>query len=364
MQLLKFELYKIFRQKTIYITFILLMVISLGFGLNLKTKLEKEIYSDWEGPLTEEKLQLAADENNELMKKVDELEMGQPLTKSDNIKMGLYETIAFSQSIEQKTESKLQELKNENKYNTELEREMLGLINISYFSYHEAPMKIIGNVSFYYYIVTVVMLLIGLSSIYSSEYSSGIDNYILSSKRGRGQLLGSKIGASLIYTVVVVFAWEICNLTLNFMQFGNKGWEMPLQMTFEYYFSPYAFNMLEFHLTQLGIHLVGALGFALLIVFISSISRNVLLTFFISGSFLALPLFLYEIIQIEWVDNLLTFSFAHVMKVQFLFDHFKTVNFFGYPVLYPIVAVIWMVVLSFILTMFTFKIMKNKEVIS
>jgi hypothetical protein len=113
---------------------------------------------------------------------------------------------------------------------------------------------------------------------------------------------------------------------------------------------------------KIGIHLLGAFGFALLILLISSISRHSLNTFFVNGVILAIPLVMYELIQVEWLRTIMTFSFIYIMKVQSLFDHFKTVNVFGYPVLYPISAVILMIVVSLTFIMITFQSMKHKEV--
>jgi hypothetical protein len=72
MQLLKFELYKIFKQKIIYITFILLVLFSTGFTIQRTADWEKDLYKKWEGPITEEKIQLAQHGSEELTKKMDE----------------------------------------------------------------------------------------------------------------------------------------------------------------------------------------------------------------------------------------------------------------------------------------------------
>lgn len=364
MQLLRFELYKIFSQKIIYITFLLLMVLSTGFSFSSVTDTEKNLYNQWKGILTKEKVQQAERGNSELMKKQDALKPGRVFSESDQVKMGIYETIALGQNAEKHFSQKLNALQNKKDKKSNLEAALIRNVDLSYFSYKNSPMKMIDFVNFFSFAITGAMLLIGLSSIYSREYSSGVDHYILSSKKGRKSLVWSKISAALIYTFAVVIAWELCSLVINYIQYGKEGWGTAIQYIFEYFFSPYPLNMFDYHLIQLGIHIIGAFGFTLIILLISSISRNSLITFFISGFILIVPLIMYEMIHVEWLRDLLSFSFIYIMKVQVLFENFKTVNLFGLPVLYPIFAVILMTLLSFIFIVINLRVMKNKEVVS
>lgn len=373
MQLLKFELYKIFRQKIIYITFLGLIILSSSYILNFDRPDDstKELYKRWEGAITEEKLEEAQTENEKLMvifeQRLKEMEKngehGQAFTEYERVKSGLFESIAYIQNAKNNLNQRLIELESENNYNTELEKQLINNVDLSYFSYNKAPKEIIDYAGTIAFILTGAMLLIGLSSIYTRDFNTGVDHYILSSKKGRKTLTWAKIGASLIYAFVVVLAWEIVNVISKIVILGNFGWGTPIQHVFKYYFSPYGFNMLEFHLIQMGIHLAAAFAFALLIIWISSISKNSLLSFFISGAIFAIPFLVVEMMMLQqWLEDVFKFSFIYIMRVEFLFAHFRTVNFFGFPILYPVVAVLWMIILSTLLIFFTLKVMKNKEV--
>jgi hypothetical protein len=373
MRLLKFELYKIFSQKMIYITFLVLILFSSMYILNFEKTDDqaKDFYQKWEGPLTSEKIQEAETSNEQLVAETEERieEMiangteGAFLSESEEIQSGIYENIAFIQRVQETFNQRLQELKNSTKYNAGLEKQMLENVDLSYFSFHRGPAEIIDYTATFTFIITGAMLLIGLSSIYTREYSSGVDNYILSSKKGRSVLTWAKLGAALIYALTVVAAWEVVNVISKLYILGNLGWGTPLQFVFKYYFSPYGFNMLEFHLIQLGIHLAAAFGFAILILFISSISKNSLLSFFISGAIFSLPFLAVEMIPMKaWAMDTIKFSYLYIMRGEFLFAQFKTINVFGYPVLYPVAAVLWIGVLSLAIAAVTFKVLKNKEV--
>ncbi|WP_010283160.1 ABC transporter permease [Bacillus timonensis] len=365
MELLKFELYKIFKQKMVYIVFLLLIVFSTGFTYYHGAHEEKELYKPWEGTLTDEKLELAAKENDALNKKIENMDEFQMLSDQEWTLNGIYETIAWGKQVETNAEEKIKKFEKQGNYNSELGVAMFKNVDMSFFAYNSAPKKIIDYASIFSLMITGGMLLVGLSSIYTQEYSSGVDNYIFSSRKGRGALLWSKIGAALMYTVVVVIGWEIFNLAWNLIQYGNGGWESSIQYYFKYYFSPYSFTMLEFHLLQLGFHLLGACSFAVMIVLISSLCKNALVSLIINGIIFAAPYFLVELAALPaWVEDIFQFSFLYYMNVEAFFDDFKTINLFGLPVLYSIVAVIVMIVGIIAVPLLTTRIVKNKEVTS
>ncbi|HET7627078.1 MAG TPA: hypothetical protein VFK44_01705 [Bacillales bacterium] len=364
MQLFKFELYKIFKQKIIYVAFFLLILMSTGFTFYNASPLQQKIYDQWEGPLTAEKVEKANQANKKLIAHLEANENNPVVTESDEIKLGLYEEIAMAQKIKQRFQERQQKLEQKNNSLAEKESDMIDDIDFSHFSYYKGPMKDIDFVNFFAFGITAAMLLIGLAPIYSNEYSSGVDHYLLSSKKGRKALAWAKIGAVAVYTFLVVIAWELWNLFFNFLQYGNEGWHMPIQYDFDYFFSPYPLTMFEYHWVQFGIHLLGAFAFALLIVLTSSLCKNVLITFFINGFVFTVPLIMYEMIRVDWLRAVLTFSFIYVMKVWYLFDEFSTVNLFGYPMLYPVFAVIVMMGLSILFVSITLCVMSRKEVTS
>ncbi|QOR67116.1 hypothetical protein IM538_02885 [Cytobacillus suaedae] len=225
------------------------------------------------------------------------------------------------------------------------------------------PNGAMNSIIFVNPLLTGMMLLIGLSTIFTKEYSSGVDNYILSSKKGRWELVGAKIGASLIYTLVVIFTWEVFNLTYNHLKFGTTGWGEPIQSIPRYAGSPYHFSMIEFHVVQMGVHVLGALCFSLVIILISSISKNALIAFVLNLLILAGPsLEFMDEIPIPWIVAALPFAFFNLLMVQPFFVEATTVSIFGVSLLSPIFACLLMVVLGGIFIVLIYQIMKKKEI--
>ncbi|MCA0987517.1 hypothetical protein [Guptibacillus algicola] len=371
--LLGFELYKLFKQKMIYLTFIGLLIITSSYMLNFErpSDAEKELYSKWEGTLTQEKVERSQVENEKLNvlidKRVEEMEekgeVGAAFSEEEATKVGMYETIAFIQGADDRTALRLSELEGEESLSTALETSILKENDFSYFAYNKAPREIIDYTSTFSLVVTGLMLMIGLSGMYSREYSSGVENYMLSSKRGRKDLARAKIIAALIYTFIIVVIGEAWNIISKIYLFGNEGWSTTIQYIFKYHFSPFGFSMIEYHLIQLGIHLLAAFSFALLILFISSLCRNVLVSLIVSGAIFGVPYFIVELVQMPtWLREALQFSYLYIMKVDFLFTNFNAINVFGQPILYPFVAILWMLILSVLFAYTTVRVMRTKQV--
>lgn len=365
MELLKFELYKIFKQKTVYITFLLLIVFSTGFTFQLTEQWEKDLYKEWEGPITAEKVKLAEEKNAVLMKKSEEAPDDEPFFFSDreNAEMAVYESVSWAAGVERNTAEYIKELdRADASAADELEVSMLKKLDTSYFEYNVGPGKVIDFASVFSIFFTGAMLLIGLSAIYSQEYSSGVENYMLSARKGRKQLLWAKVGAASVYTVVVVIAWELFNLAWNTVQFGSEGWGTPFQHYFKYYFSPYDFTMLEYHVVQMAFHLLAAVSFAVIIVLVSSFSKNALISFFVCSALFGVPYLVVEMLMLpQWIEDLFIFTHIFSMNVERLFDFFKTVNVFGTPILFPFVAVVVMVGVMVVAVGVGLRFMKRKE---
>ncbi|MDF2606779.1 MAG: hypothetical protein K0S34_974 [Bacillales bacterium] len=367
MQLIKYELYKIFSQKIVWISLIIMLGMSyLSLDYPYTSNHEKELYKKWEGPLTVEKIESTKFEYNKLLEKAKNTNKDREDIYSDEetMELWLYQKIILSQKIENNVEVRLDELQSQNEIKSKLEKDMLEKIKIDELTHHTGPAQSVSFVEFGSALVLATMVLIGISPIYSKEHSSGVDNYILSSTKGKRPLAWSKICATIIFTVVIVFVWESFNLVVNFLQHGLKGWETPIQlitlyMKTPYVNSPYAFTMLNYHVVQIGIHLIGAIAFALLVLLISSFSKSSLTTFLIGCLIFVGPIFLGSV---KWLSTPLEFSFTQVLRVEFLFNKFKTIDIFGYPILYPVFAVIVMLTISIICIRATLSIINNKEV--
>jgi hypothetical protein len=375
MNLIKWELMKIFKQKSLYIVGIFLLGwFTLIAVTNVyDTNTTREVYQEWEGRITSEKIEKARKINNEWQNDRTEYEDG--FDERRSALGGVIEEIAYSQSIKGQIKERETDLKQliadanstgdtslANKLT--LQKDMYNKIDINKISYHTTPREAIDFVNVFGLIFTGLFLLLGLASIYSHEHASGVENYILSTKNGRSVTMKAKLLASFLYTFIVVVVWESFNLIVKTAIYGAKGWDLPIQYAFKYTASPYSFTFLEYHLIQLGFHFLGALAFAAVIVLVSTLVKSTMISFFVSGFLFGVPILAESIfsLDIRWIHEVLAFSLTNIMKVEGLFMNFLSVDVFNQPILAPIAAVLVAIVVLVACIISTGIAIKRKQI--
>ncbi|MEH7444143.1 hypothetical protein V7201_17660 [Bacillus sp. JJ1122] len=351
MSLIKWELMKIFKQKSLYFVALFLFGwFTLVLFTNMhETTATREVFNEWEGPITTEKLAAAEKLNaevNEFFSKEN------AVNERKSAEAGLTETIAMSQNIAstiKEREDDLNQLIKKVEANgnhslaakLKLQKDMYNEVKIDKISYYKAPQEAVDFVNVFGLILTGAFLLIGLCGIYSNEHASGVENYILSAKKGRKATMQAKLMAASIFAVAVVVLWEAFNLISRTAVYGTKGWDLPIQYSFKYFFSPYSLTFMEYHMIQIALHILAAIAFAGLIVLVSTLSKSTVISFFVSGFLFGTPILAQSIMNVEtiWVNKMLTLTLTNIMKVEELFMNFISYNVFGYPVLAPYVGI-------------------------
>ncbi|CAM3916291.1 ABC transporter permease subunit [Lederbergia lenta] len=371
-QLLKFELYKIYRQKSIYILFgVLMLIISLGLYMDRESEQANYlVYKQWEGEITADKLAYLDKEIIEIEKK---MESGIE-TPQERLLYGISESFAYQLGNAHKHEKRIADLTaiintDSTSYKeraAELEKNMLSKINMSKFYYDAGPAQIIDMIYTFGFVITAFLIIIGIAPILSNEYSSGMDQFLLSSKYGRSKAITSKIIASVIFTLSVITGWVALNTAVSVYTYGFHGWKAPLQSMFQHYFAPYPITLGEAYPIMISMHLLAALGFTLIVICVSAICKRGLLSLLVSGFIFGVPFAIDVVFEdlenIVWLNKLLKLSIYQCMKVKEQFVDFSTYNVFGFPVLYPVVTVLLSVITAIIFSYLTKWIMKRKQV--
>ncbi|MFJ5763149.1 hypothetical protein ACIQAA_29350 [Neobacillus sp. NPDC093182] len=358
MNILKWELTKVFEQKSIYVIAIILFGLFTfsKFSNTFETEFTQKAYKKWEGPLTEEKIAKAEKLNAELNEYFFSKEQAPDEWKS--AQAGLFENIAYGKNIENtilERDKELEKLINDAKSKNDesltrmlqIQREMYNEIKINKISYFQGPNETVDFVNVYGLILTGVFLLVGLAGIYSNEHSSGVENFILSTRNGRTKTMMAKLSASSIFATVTVLLGEAFNLITHTIIYGTKGWDLPIQYSFKYYFSPYSLTFMEYHLIQIALHLLGAIAFAGVIVIISILSNSTVISFFVSGFLFGIPILIDSIMDMpqQWIKDVMRYTLTNIIKVEELFMDFITLNVFGYTVLAPYLGIAFSVVI-------------------
>lgn len=378
MELFRHELYKVFTRKMVWIGLIFATVLILFSSFATSSQLTqmygnmndfyKHFYSGNEGPITDQLRQKASEwiktDGKALVLKI---QTGQATVQDKQI-LAFYSQIAQPDTLTDKRTDKISSLKNdEQNTNNEYDKKKASL-NISMLNdiktsslYFTLPLG--NDIDFPMglgFVIMGILVLLGVSPIFTEEYSTNMDSLILSSKKGRRSVVTSKILSTIAYCIVVALFVLLLNFLIQAASLGIHGLNAPIQLNSVFTDSPYAITYGTYLLIQFGLSTLACVFFGLLVLFVSSISVNVLLPFFICGALFASTAFINSLgsavpTALAEFSNL---SYTELMRVDELFKSFKAYNLFGQPVLYLNMTVgiyVVVTVLSICLTYISFK---------
>ncbi|WP_243152778.1 ABC transporter permease [Clostridium sporogenes] len=213
--------------------------------------------------------------------------------------------------------------------------------------------------------IIFIMLLLGISPIFSEEYKTKVSTIILSSKRGRSGCVRAKILAAIIYAILIAFICNLIGTIVVTKMYGIEGLNAPMQSLFEFSCSPYNFTIVQFYLTLFFTSIIGAILFVLLILLISNITKSSMMTFFISGFIFVFPMLVEKFIgmaNVWWKKPLISLSITQIFNATKIYDVFSTINIFGQPLIYPYFILIYSIVLGTLLTYILHRKLKYEEI--
>ncbi len=218
-----------------------------------------------------------------------------------------------------------------------------------------------------------ILIFLGLSPVFADEYTNRTTDLILATKHGKTKLVSAKLLASLSYIVIVFLSLQIINSFLNLLKFGGiAGWDAPIQgissgldslSRLSYDGSPYNFDVWQFFLLTIALQLFASIAVGVIVLLLSFLTKNTMITFFVSSIIIATPALLQQLGTTDGFLGYLTdFSFLKLMQVSTLFTQFQAYNLFDYPVLYPYLLFILFAVVTGLLIMLTYRLFRNQQI--
>lgn len=337
---MKWEFIHLVKQKTIYIMLVLFACFIL-LGHSVIDTSSKPAYDELQGPISQQDIKDAM-----------AYDMTTPSTYSNP-----YLTVLYAEQLSQMQEEKISELASLNKASEdpEIKAEIQYRENVDtmYLTNYQLPELIVLYVSNESAVFIAVLLLLGVYSIFSRDVSTGVFQYVLTSKYGRTKLVTAKIIVSLAYTllvylVVVVGSWTYqiyrASANLDYWKYIFDGWEAPLSFISGFALSPYALSVMEYHVVQLGFLLLGSLALTVLFLVVSAISKNSFTSFLICAGIFFVPIIVVDIVKavpsIKWINAIYPYSPTYTMKVDSLFDTFRSMNIGSFVIIGPYIALV------------------------
>ena len=155
-----------------------------------------------------------------------------------------------------------------------------------------------------------ILIVIGVSSVFSDEYSRGTDAIILTTRFGKNKCAIAKIIASLIFSTILVVGIAILNSILFGMKFGFDGWNANIQLNLTA-----LFMQVPVRLSYLGLA-----GFSILFSWIAMMfltGTTVLISSLCKTSFVALIISAITFVLPRVIENLFDGSLFQKLLILF-----------------------------------------------
>ena len=146
-------------------------------------------------------------------------------------------------------------------------------------------------------IVMALFLAITLSPLFAGEWHDNTSSLVLTTKNGWGKVAFAKILTGLAFTVEFFVILVIPSIISQMLFMGTSGWDMPIQDIKPLAIAP--MNMLQAEIYEYAFALLGAIGFAGIVMFISATVKSNVLALLFSLAVVYGPMMVAEYLPYE-----------------------------------------------------------------
>lgn len=131
-----------------------------------------------------------------------------------------------------------------------------------------------------------------LSSLFAGEWHDNTSALVLTTRNGWGKIALAKILTGLAFTVELFVLLAVSSVISQLLFMGTAGWDMPIQNIKLIAVAP--MNMLQAEIYEYVFVLLGAIGFAGIVMFISAAVKNNVLALLLSLAVVYGPMMIAE----------------------------------------------------------------------
>lgn len=140
--------------------------------------------------------------------------------------------------------------------------------------------NILGNTVSGLGAVMALFLAVALSALFAGEWHDNTSPLLLTTKNGWRRLAAAKIQTGIAFTLELFAMIAVGTVVLQLVFLGTEGWDMPIQMVKMIAIAP--MNMLQAEIYEFAFTLLGALGYAGIVMLFSALCKNHVLALLMS----------------------------------------------------------------------------------
>ncbi len=159
-----------------------------------------------------------------------------------------------------------------------------------------------------------LLLLLLITPIFCQEYESKMDAILLSSKKGRANLVGKKILLAFGMVVILSLFFSFLDYAFFSLHYGLEDGHYPLQSLEYYHSSIKNLSLLEAYIGMSFFRIIGHLFLAVIIMFASVYTKKTVLTLFFGSAVVLIP---YFGLAARWVAYILPLPLSFMIGSGF-----------------------------------------------
>lgn len=180
-----------------------------------------------------------------------------------------------------------------------------------------------------------IVIVISLAPLFSGEWHDRTGAMILTMKQGWKKDAKAKLAVGLCFSVELFLLIAIPSIIVQIVYLNTMGWDTPIQCIKMIAIAP--MNMLQAEIYEYLYTLIGIMGFAGLVMLVSSLSKNDLLSIVGGFAMLLLPMIISE--YLPYTMQLIVSLIPLAGDAADIF-RMNTLNIFGKPVWLPYLELI------------------------
>lgn len=210
-------------------------------------------------------------------------------------------------------------------------------------------------------LLIILILILGLASVFCGERETGMHVMLCSCKYGKMATVSAKIIASMIYTAAISIWFFVLDFVCFSSMFKLFGSNLPVYAMKDFQFTPLTMKIWQFVIFFDLIKLLGFFAIGAIIIFFSSVFAESLLSFILSAGIIVLYLSGNDFLSGDVKEIVSLINPVSLITNRELFMKYTVVNILGQPV-FKFTTALSLIALFSALIIFAVVIINRKNV--
>ena len=184
-------------------------------------------------------------------------------------------------------------------------------------------------------ILIIILLIIGISHIFTVDKENETDVYLKSSRNGGGISGIAKLIAATEFTFIICAVFFTIDLVTFFIMLRIDGLEQPLYILSDFLFTPLSVSLWQYIILYFAAKFIGMLCIAFSVALIAVFVKKAIPTFGLSVLYVGALMFLKALLTNGTGEYINLFNPVSVLLFPELTKTYSVINLFGDPVSVP-----------------------------